>query len=73
MLNPGCSYIIEKMDHLIDKAYRLKLLAMGFVPGARFKVIRKAPLGDMLQIFIQGSAVSLRAEELCCISLRLAP
>ncbi len=72
MLQPGYSYIIEKLDNLIDKGYKLKLLAMGFVPGAQFKVIRKAPLGDMLHIVIQGTALSLRARELAQLQLRAA-
>lgn len=71
MLQPGLSYVIEKIDHLIDKSYRLKLLAMGFVPGAEIKVIRKAPLGDMVHIVIQGTAVSLRANELALVQLRV--
>ncbi|MCD6046100.1 MAG: hypothetical protein K0R48_1263 [Gammaproteobacteria bacterium] len=71
MLQPGNSYVIEKLDNLIDKGYRLKLLAMGFVPGARFKVIRKAPLGDMLHIIIQDTAVSLRAQELAPLQLKV--
>lgn len=72
MLQPGYSYVVEKLDNLIDKGYRLKLLAMGFVPGARFKVIRKAPLGDMLHIVIQGTAVSLRAKELALVKIKAA-
>lgn len=71
MLEPGYSYVIEKLDNLIDKGYKLKLLAMGFVPGAHFKVIRKAPLGDMLHIVIQGTALSLRAQELAPLQLRI--
>lgn len=72
MLQPGFSYIIEKLDNLMDKGYRLKLLSMGFVPGANFTVIRKAPLGDMLHIVIQGAAISLRAQELALVQLRRA-
>ena len=60
----------KKFDKLIDTAYRLKLLAMGFVPGAQFQVIRKAPLGDMIQITIQGAAVSLRSQELALLHVR---
>jgi ferrous iron transport protein A len=71
MLQPGYSYVIEKLDNLMDKGYRLKLLAMGFVPGAHFKVIRKAPLGDMLHIVIQGTAVSLRAQELAPLQFKV--
>lgn len=71
MLKPGLSYVIENLDNLLDKGYRLKLLSMGFVPGARFQVIRKAPLGDMIHIAIQGAAVCLRAQELVFVQTRV--
>ncbi len=72
MLQPGFSYVVEKFDNLMDKGYRLKLLSMGFVPDALFTVIRKAPLGDMLHIAIQGAEVSLRAQELALVQIRRA-
>lgn len=30
--------------------YRQKLLAMGILPGMEFKVLRRAPLGDPIEI-----------------------
>ena len=46
-----------------NKAYRQKLLAMGLTPGAEFKVIRYAPLGDPIEIKVRGFALSLRKNE----------
>ena len=36
-----------------NKAYRQKLLAMGLTPNTHFEVIRRAPLGDPIQIRIR--------------------
>jgi ferrous iron transport protein A len=43
--------------------YARKLLAMGLVPGARLQIVRRAPLGDPVQISVLGYHLSLRASE----------
>ena len=43
--------------------YRSKLLAMGLVPGVRFRVVRNAPLGDPVEIQVNGFHLSLRKQE----------
>ncbi|MCW5588308.1 MAG: ferrous iron transport protein A [Legionellales bacterium] len=45
------------------KPYRQKLLAMGLTRGAKFTVVRRAPLGDPIQISLRGFALSLRQHE----------
>jgi ferrous iron transport protein A len=46
-----------------DKSYRQKLLRMGLVKGAEFKVVRKAPLGDPIEIELRGYRLTLRGAE----------
>lgn len=46
-----------------DPAYRQKLLRMGLVRNAEFKVVRKAPLGGPIEIEVKGSRVVLRSDE----------
>ena len=46
-----------------SRAYMRRLLAMGLVPGAEFRVIRRAPLGDPVEIEVLGFLLSLRAGE----------
>ncbi len=43
--------------------FRLRLMEMGFIPGAEVKVIRYAPLKDPVEYEIKGYHVSLRHEE----------
>jgi len=42
---------------------RQRLLEMGFVPGARLRMVRLAPLGDPMQVELQGAYISLRRTE----------
>ena len=44
-------------------SYRSKLLAMGLVPGVPFHVVRKAPLGDPVEIRVNGFHLFLRRKE----------
>ncbi|GEM_PF-1388384 len=44
-------------------AVRLRLLEMGFVPGVEVALIKRAPLGDPLEIRLRGYHVSLRRSE----------
>jgi Fe2+ transport system protein FeoA len=40
-----------------------RLLDMGFIPGARIKVVRNAPLVDPVEFFLKGYHISLRHSE----------
>ena len=44
-------------------SYRSKLLAMGLVPGVPFHVVRKAPLGDPVEIRVNGFHLCLRRKK----------
>jgi len=44
-------------------AMSVRLLEMGFVPGAEVTLIKRAPLGDPLELRLRGYHVSLRRAE----------
>lgn len=46
-----------------DPNYRKKLLAMGLTPNTEFEVIRRAPLGDPIEIRVRNFLLCLRQEE----------
>ncbi len=54
-----------------DRAYREKLLRMGLIRGAEFRVVRKAPLGDPVEIQLQGFNLTLRKAE--AVALKVEP
>jgi len=46
-----------------NKAYRQRLLSMGLTPNTAFQFVRRAPLGDPVEIRIRGFSLSLRQDE----------
>ena len=52
-----------------DKAYRQKLLVMGLTPRTEFEVIRRAPLGDPVEIRVRNFHLSLRQEEAAILKI----
>jgi len=49
--------------------YLNRLLAMGLTRGSRIQVVRRAPLGDPLDIRVRGYNLSLRGEEAAVLLL----
>ncbi|MFO0613944.1 MAG: FeoA family protein [Polyangiaceae bacterium] len=47
----------------------VRLMEMGLVPGTPFEVRRVAPLGDPIELFVNGYALSLRREEALSIDV----
>jgi ferrous iron transport protein A len=47
----------------------VRLMEMGLVPGTPFEVRRVAPLGDPMELFVNGYALSLRREEALAIDI----
>ena len=45
------------------RAYRRRLLELGFVPGTELTVVRRLDLGDVLEVQLRESRVSLRISE----------
>ena len=53
-----------------DKAYQQKLLAMGLTPNTQFEVVRRAPLGDPVQIRVRDFYLSLRQKEMQLLKIK---
>lgn len=48
-------------------AVRQRLAEMGIIVGTPVRVVRRAPLGDPVQIEVRGYQLSLRLRDLDCI------
>ena len=70
-LTPGKKFRVIGFHKTDNRAYRHKLLAMGFMLGSVFKVIRVAPLGDPIEVEVKGFFLSLRNKE--CQIMKLEP
>lgn len=51
---------------------RLRLMEMGLLPGTEVRFIRRAPLGDPLEVEVRGFHLSLRATEAARIGISVA-
>ncbi len=60
-LQPGEDAVITKVKGY--GAFRKRINEMGFVPGVGVKVIKKAPLGDPMELELMGYRISLRKNE----------
>ena len=58
---PGESAQVVRVDG--PKQFVRRLFALGVAPGAHIHFVRKAPLGDPLQVRIAGSNLSIRHGE----------
>jgi len=50
-------------------AYQKRLLAMGLVPNQELKLVRRAPLGDPIEIQVQCLFLCLRQQEAAILQL----
>lgn len=54
-----------------SREYRAKLLSMGLTRGTIIQVLKKAPLGDPIEIKVRGFNLSLRKNEAEVLILEL--
>lgn len=55
--------VAEVQDLPADGSTFLRLREMGLTKGTRLKLVRRAPLGDPIQIEVRGYHLSLRKDE----------
>lgn len=60
-VSPGISGTINKLE--CSRLLRRRLMDMGVVAGTRFTVERVAPLGDPMELKLNGFNLSLRRKE----------
>lgn len=60
-MDPGSSGIINKLE--CSRLLRRRLMDMGVVAGTPFTVERVAPLGDPMELKLNGFNLSLRKKE----------
>ena len=53
------------------KEYRRKLLSMGLTRGTEFRFVKRAPLGDPVEIEVRGFSLTLRRAEARILELEL--
>jgi Fe2+ transport system protein FeoA len=67
-LSPGDSAILEDVGG--DRAFRRRLMELGFVPSTAVRLLTVAPLGDPLQFEVRHCRVSIRRRQARAIKVR---
>jgi Fe2+ transport system protein FeoA len=52
-----------------ERAYRRRLLELGFVPGTELRLVRRVGVGDVLEVELRHSRISLRISEAASIEV----
>jgi len=60
-LKPGERGRIARID--AEPAITRRLMELGLVPGTEIEMVRRAPLGDPLEVAVRGLRLSLRRSE----------
>jgi len=55
--------------HKDNKAYRRRLLSMGLTPNTSFQLVRRAPLGDPVEIRLRNFSLILRSQEAAILKI----
>jgi ferrous iron transport protein A len=69
-LTPGAWAVIAELPDGMPSLTRLR--EMGLLPGTRVQFVRRAPLGDPVEICVRGALLSLRESEACLIEVTKA-
>lgn len=56
--------------HIEASPLRRRLLALGLLPGTTLEVLRRAPLGDPMQVRVRHTSLALRRDEAAALSVR---
>jgi Fe2+ transport system protein FeoA len=46
-----------------ERGFNRRLMEMGFLPGTSVRLVRRVPVGDLVELEVRGGHVSLRASE----------
>jgi len=52
-----------------ERAWRRRLMELGFVPGTRLLLVRRVGVGDVLEVELRHSRISLRISEAGALSV----
>jgi Fe2+ transport system protein FeoA len=70
-LPTGTRAVIKRLPTGVSALTRLR--EMGLVPGTRFELVRRAPLGDPIEVAVRGGLLSLRRSEAEMIEVSADP
>lgn len=70
-LRPGQSAVLRGVSG--ERAWRRRLLELGFVPGTELQLVRRVGVGDVLEVELRHSRISLRISEASAVTVESRP
>lgn len=67
-LKDGTSAVIKDIPVGHDE-HITRLRELGLVPGTKIRLVRRAPLGDPIEVAVRGSRIAMRRSEACHIQI----
>jgi len=67
-LRPGEEAVVERI--VCDGPIQQRMLELGMSPGVALELIRRAPLGDPIEVYVRGFHLTLRRNEARCVILK---
>lgn len=65
----GCSAIVS--GFLATKPSLTRLRELGLVPGTKVAIVRRAPLGEPIEILLRGSHLAMRNADAAFIEVQM--
>ncbi len=64
----GARAVVERLTH--ERPLARRLMEMGLLPGTAVRVVRRAPLGDPMEIELRCYRLSIRREDATRVAVR---
>lgn len=61
-LRPGQSCRLVAIEG--ERSFRRRLMEMGLLPGTALRLVRRMPLGGLVELEVRGGHLSLRTDEI---------
>jgi ferrous iron transport protein A len=71
LVPPGGSARVRRLSG--EPALRERLAELGLTPGQEVRVLRRAPLGDPMEILLRGYRLAVRADEAARVEIEALP
>ena len=66
-LRPGKKAVLRRIAG--ERAWRRRLMELGFVPGTVLCLVRRVGVGDVLEVELRHSRISLRISEAAAVQV----
>jgi len=60
-LSDGAAGVVQRIE--LTGATKRRLIEMGITPGTKVRILKRAPLGDPIEVLLRGYTLTLRGSD----------